>query len=155
MYGGHRHSGNLVRLVFLDDDARILFREWSKVAAESVASVRAAASHDPNNANLMALIGELTVRSEEFRKGWAKAEVRERTTGVLLLHHPAVGDLDLSYETLRPNGTPELMLKVYRAEKGSAMSEKLAMLGSLTADRSVETIRVAQPATESRTTPSP
>jgi hypothetical protein len=56
---------------------------------------------------------------------------------VLQLHHPVVGDLDLSYETLRPTGTPELMLKVYRAERGSAMSEKLAMLGSLTADRSV------------------
>jgi transcriptional regulator with XRE-family HTH domain len=155
MYGGHRHSDNLARLVFLDDDARTFFREWSKVASETVAGVRAVASHDPNNANLMALIGELTVRSEEFRKRWAKAEVREKTTGVLLLHHQAVGDLDLSYETLRPNGTPELMLKVYRAEKGSAMSEKLAMLGSLTADRSVETIRAAELATESDTTPSP
>jgi transcriptional regulator with XRE-family HTH domain len=136
-YAGHRHSDNLLRLLFLDDDARIFYREWGKVASASVAGVRAAASRDPNNSHLMALVGELTVRSEEFRKRWAKAEVREKTSGVLLLHHPVVGDLDLSYETLRPTGTPELMLKVYRAERGSAMSEKLAMLGSLTADRSM------------------
>jgi hypothetical protein len=42
--------------------------------------------------------GELTVRSEEFRSRGAKAEVWEKTSGVLLLKPPklATGDLDHS-----------------------------------------------------------
>jgi hypothetical protein len=97
-----------------------------------VAGLRAAASHDPGNADLLALVGELTVRSKEFSKLWAKAEVKEKTAGVTRLNHPIVGDLDLLYETLRPNGS-DLLVKIFRAEKGSETSEKLAMLGSLTA----------------------
>ncbi|MFD1046189.1 transcriptional regulator, partial [Kibdelosporangium lantanae] len=85
------------------------------------------------DSDLMALVGELTVRSEEFSKRWAKADVYVKTTGMSYLNHPLVGELDLRYETFRPNGLPDLHLKVYRAVKDSEMAEKLAMLGSLTA----------------------
>jgi ribosomal protein L11 len=134
LYAGHEHSDNLARLIFLDPDGRTFFRDWNKSASATVASIRAAASHDPGNSELLALVGELTVRSEEFSKRWAKAEVKEKTNGFVQLHHPVVGDLDLSYETLRPNGS-ELLLKVFRAEQGSEMSDKLAMLGSLAAEQ--------------------
>jgi transcriptional regulator with XRE-family HTH domain len=134
LYAGHQHSDNLARLVFLDPGGRTFFRDWKKVASATVASIRAAAAHNTDNSGLMALVGELTVRSPEFGKRWAKAEVREKTSGISTLHHPIVGDLDLHYETLRPNASAGLLLKVFRAEKGSAMSEKLAVLGSLTAE---------------------
>ncbi|TCO54924.1 helix-turn-helix transcriptional regulator [Actinocrispum wychmicini] len=133
IYGGHQHSDNLARLVFLDPAGRTFYRNWNNVAGTIVASIRAAASNPAVNAELMALVGELTVRSEEFSKRWAKAEVLEKTSGQSFLRHPIVGDLDLTYETFKPNGAPDLQLKIYRAEKGSEMSEKLTMLGSLTA----------------------
>ncbi|WP_373463990.1 MmyB family transcriptional regulator [Streptomyces canus] len=44
-------------------------------------------------------MGELSTRSEEFRRRWAAHNVRMHTTGVKLLHHPVVGDLDLPFET--------------------------------------------------------
>jgi transcriptional regulator with XRE-family HTH domain len=135
MYAGHQHSDNLARLVFLDPDGPTFFRNWSNVATVMVASIRNAASDAAANSELMALVGELTVRSEEFSKRWAKAEVLEKRSGETFLHHPIVGDLDLSYETFRPNGAPHLQLKIFRADKGSEMSEKLAMLGSLTASQ--------------------
>jgi hypothetical protein len=134
LYAGHQHSDNLARLVFLDPGGRAFFRDWTKVAFATVASIRAAAAHDTDNSDLMALVGELTVRSPEFGKRWAKAEVQEKTSGTVLMNHPIVGDLDLNYESLRPNGSAGLLLKIFRAEKGSAMSEKLAVLGSLTAE---------------------
>ncbi|HEX4222769.1 MAG TPA: helix-turn-helix transcriptional regulator [Pseudonocardiaceae bacterium] len=150
LYGGHRHSGNLAKLIFLDESGRTLFPDWKKVAAVSAAGMRATASHAPHDADLMALIGELTTRSPEFCTLWAKAEVKEKMAGVLRFDHPIVGQLDLHYETFRPGGMPELLLKIYRAAKGSDSAERLAMLGSLTADQTVETVREAEAAAEER-----
>ncbi|GAB3882238.1 helix-turn-helix transcriptional regulator [Kibdelosporangium lantanae] len=133
LFAGHRHSDNLARLVFLDEDGPTFYRNWPSVAGSMVASIRAAAMDATADSDLMALVGELTVRSEEFSKRWAKADVYVKTTGMSYLNHPLVGELDLRYETFRPNGLPDLHLKVYRAVKDSEMAEKLAMLGSLTA----------------------
>jgi hypothetical protein len=143
LYAGHEHSDNLARLVFLDPGGRTLFRDWKKVASATVASIRAAAAHNTDNSDLMALVGELTVRSPEFGKRWAKAEVQEKTSGTVYMNHPIVGELDLNYESLRPNGSAGLLLKVFRAEKASAMSEKLAVLGSLTAEPHPQAERTA------------
>jgi transcriptional regulator with XRE-family HTH domain len=135
LIAGHQHSDNLTRLVFLDPDAAVFYRDRPKVAAATVAAMRAAASHDPGDPELLALVGELTVRSREFCRLWAKAEVREKTSGELLVRHPVVGDLDLIFESLRPNTAPGLLLKVYRAAPHSvATRESLSMLGSLTAE---------------------
>ncbi|EPJ42612.1 hypothetical protein STAFG_0333 [Streptomyces afghaniensis 772] len=61
--------------------------------------LRAEAGRDLHDRRLMDLIGELSTRSEDFRQLWAAHNVRIHTTGVKLLHHPVVGDLDLPFET--------------------------------------------------------
>jgi transcriptional regulator with XRE-family HTH domain len=137
MYAGHRHSDNLARLLFVDEDGRTFFRDWTKVATASVAAIRASATLDPDDAELMALVGELSVRSAEFSRLWSKAEVREKTSDSFQIRHPQVGDLDLVFESLRPNGSPDLLLRIYRAEPASSTAEALAVLGSLTADQTV------------------
>lgn len=144
LFAGHRHSGNMARLIFLDADAKTYFREWDKVASSCVAGIRAAAGRAPDDRDLMALIGELTTRSDAFSGLWAKAEVRDRTSDTLRVHHPLVGDLDLVYETLRPNGNNDVLLKVYRPEPGSNSRETLGVLGSLTAGQ-YDGARIAGP----------
>lgn len=134
IYSGHEYSGNHARLVFLDQDRGVYFREWMKAASAIVASLRATATLDPNNAGLTSLVGELTTQSHDFARLWAKAEVIEKTSGTFLVNHPQVGDLDLIYETFRPNSAPHLMLKVLRPASGTDTADKLAMLGSLTAE---------------------
>ena len=47
------------------------------------------------------LIGELSTRSDEFRVRWAAHNVRIHATGVKLIHHPVVGDLELAFESFR------------------------------------------------------
>ncbi|WP_328852208.1 helix-turn-helix transcriptional regulator [Micromonospora globbae] len=143
LVAGHRHSDNLTRLTFLDPNAHSYLRDWEQVAAVCVAGLRAAASDDPNDPELTALVGELSVQSDDFRKRWAKAEVREKTSELILLHHALVGDLDLTYEILRPAANPDLMVKVFRAEPGSATAERLAVLGSLTAQEQVGPAQVS------------
>jgi transcriptional regulator with XRE-family HTH domain len=132
VYGGHQYTGNHARLVFLDPDRDVFFREWDKVASGTVAQLRAAATLDPDNAGLMSLVGELTARSPEFRRRWAKAEVRERTSSTFLVTHAEVGDLDLVYEAFRPNSNPNLLLTVHWPAAGSDTADKLAVLGSRT-----------------------
>jgi hypothetical protein len=40
-----------------------------------------------------ALVGELSIRSPEFRSWWSKHNVERRATGTKAYHHPFVGDL--------------------------------------------------------------
>jgi hypothetical protein len=134
VYGGHQYTSNHARLVFLDPDRDVFFREWDKVASGIVAQLRAAAILDPGNAGLTNLVGELTTQSPEFRRRWAKAEVRERTGRTFLVTHAEVGDLDLVYEAFRPNSNPNLLLTVLWPAAGSDTADKLAVLGSRTSE---------------------
>ena len=54
----------------------------------------------PTTAPLSDLVGELSTRSDAFRTWWAAHNVRYHQTGTKRLHHPVVGDLELSYEVM-------------------------------------------------------
>jgi anti-sigma factor RsiW len=71
-------DGNIVRHVFLDPAARTLYPEWSEVAGEIVAALRASAADTPDDPRLVTLVGELSVRSAEFRRMWARHDVRAK-----------------------------------------------------------------------------
>ena len=121
---------NLARFVFLDPHAGEFFREWDTVANDTVAMLRAEAGRDPHDRRLSDLIGELSTRSDEFRVRWAAHNVRIHTTGVKLLHHPIVGDLDLPFETFPlPDATSQGIL-AYTAEPDSPSQDALNMLAS-------------------------
>lgn len=132
LFAGGVHSDNIIKLVFLDPFGRTLFRDWDVVAAGAAAALRAAASYDPDDPVLKQLVGELSIRSAEFATLWSKAEVQEKTSGVIRLHRSDVGDLDLGYTTLRPTEAPGLLIKTYRAAPKTDTYDRLAMLGSLT-----------------------
>lgn len=58
---------NMARIVFLDPNSRDLFTEWECVAAEIVGTLRLFAGCFPDDPQLSALVGELSVKSDEFR----------------------------------------------------------------------------------------
>lgn len=82
---------NTTRFVFLDPHATTFFRDWDRVATDTVAILRAEAGRDPYDRRLSDLVGELSTRSEEFRVRWAAHDVRIHTSGIKLLHHPSSG----------------------------------------------------------------
>jgi transcriptional regulator with XRE-family HTH domain len=92
---------NMMRYFFLDEGARSLYPEWDAVAADSVAHLRLTTAEDPDDAELVELIGELSVHSEAFRRLWARHDVKAKTFGIKRFEHPQVGPLELRYETLR------------------------------------------------------
>ncbi|MFE7746940.1 helix-turn-helix transcriptional regulator [Nocardia sp. NPDC057455] len=130
---------NQVRMVFLDPEARDLYGDWPTIAADTVASLRATAGADLDDPRLTGLVGELSLKSEEFRQLWARHDVRVKTAGVKHFRNPMVGDLTLSYETFGVNGAPGQILIAYHAEPGSPSERSLALLGSLVAENAEAT----------------
>jgi len=124
---------NTARFAFLDPRGREYWRDWDGVTGDMVAVLRAEAARSPYDKGLTDLIGELSTRSEEFRQRWAAHDVMRHRTGTKLLHHPEVGDLDLTYETMELVTDTGLTLIVYGAEPGSPSEERLQLLANLTA----------------------
>ena len=121
---------NTARFVFLDLHATEFFRDYDKAANDTVALLRAEAGRDPYDRDLSDLIGQLSTRSEDFRRRWAAHNVRIHTSGVKLLHHPVVGDLDLPFESFPLPADPSQSLLTYTAEPGSPTQDALNLLAS-------------------------
>jgi transcriptional regulator with XRE-family HTH domain len=133
LHGGppaHGGDGNLVRHVFLDPLARELYPDWDEVAAETVASLRAAAGTDLDDPRLVRLVGELSLRSPGFTRLWSRHEVRAKTTGTKHLNSPSIGDIRLTWETLSVTSAPGQLLVAYFPEPGTAQQRRLAALAA-------------------------
>jgi hypothetical protein len=114
-----RRPRNTARFVSLDPHATEFFRDYDKAANDTVALLRAEAGRYPYDRDLPDLIGQLSTRSEQTRQRWAAHNVRIHTSGVKLLHHPVVGDLDLAFESFPLPADPSQSLLTYTAEPGS------------------------------------
>ncbi|MDI3421943.1 helix-turn-helix transcriptional regulator [Streptomyces luteolus] len=125
---------NIMRHIFLDPAAPDRYPGWPAVAAETVAYLRLDAGRHPGDRQLAELVGELSVKSEDFRRLWADHQVKEKTHGVKRVQHPVAGLLTLPYEGLTFPGDPDQLLVVYTPEPGSETAERLALLGSWTAN---------------------
>ena len=130
MYAEDARPANTARFVFLDRQAIDFFRDYDKAANDTVALLRAEAGRDPYDRDLSDLIGQLSTRSEDFRRRWAAHNVRIHTSGVKLLHHPVVGDVDLPFESFPLPADPTQSLLIYTAEPGSATQDALSLLAS-------------------------
>ncbi|WUJ73161.1 helix-turn-helix transcriptional regulator [Kribbella soli] len=124
---------NSARFCFLDPVATEYFVDYDKVANDCVAYLRAEAGRDPYDKDLSELVGELSTRSDDFRRRWAAHDVRYHRTGRKRLHHPLVGDLELDYEAFELAGDPDQRINVYTAPPDSASEEALKLLASWTA----------------------
>jgi transcriptional regulator with XRE-family HTH domain len=131
--GGVPGDGNIVRHVFLDPAARALYPDWSDVAAETVAALRASAADAPDDPRLVTLVGELSVKSAEFRTLWARHDVRGKAAGAKRLVSPAIGEVTVRWETFAVTSAPGQLLITYFAEPGSPSADALAALQELAA----------------------
>jgi transcriptional regulator with XRE-family HTH domain len=133
LFESREQPANSARFAFLDPAAVDFYRDWERVANDLVAHLRSEAGRNPYDRGLSDLVGELSTRSADFRTRWAAHNVRFHRTGAKRLHHPVVGDLDLTYETMELPADAGLNLTVYTAEAGSASQQALDLLASWTA----------------------
>ncbi|MGW6004544.1 helix-turn-helix transcriptional regulator [Oerskovia enterophila] len=131
---------NTARFQFLDPDAAREFwgDRYDRIAHDAVAILRAEAGKNPFDSALTALVGELSTRSEDFRRLWASHDVRLHRTGTKVFHHPVVGRLELDYEALELPADAGLQLNVYTAVPGSPSDDGLKLLASWAATRATE-----------------
>ncbi|RPF34027.1 helix-turn-helix transcriptional regulator [Streptomyces sp. TLI_185] len=123
---------NVVRHLFLDPDGRNVYPDWAAVAAQTVAHLRLNAGARPDDPGLRELVGELSLKSEDFRRLWADHQVKACMYGVKRVRHPVAGLLTLPYESLSLPSEPDQTIVAYTPEPGSETAERLALLGSWT-----------------------
>lgn len=121
---------NSARFAFLDPRSPGFYLDWDGVARDIVAVLRAEAGRDPSDRALSDLVGELSTRSETFRTLWAAHNVRQHDTGIKAVHHPLVGEVTFTYESMELVADPGLTMFVYTAEPGSKSEQALNLLGS-------------------------
>ncbi|MET9513437.1 helix-turn-helix transcriptional regulator [Streptomyces flavidovirens] len=129
---------NIARLLFLSDDFRSVYVDWELKACEVVSCLRLEAGCHPDDPLLSALVGELSVKNEVFRSLWAAHHVKDKGHGTKRLLHPLVGELTLSYETLRLPDDPEQCLVTFHAEPGSPSQDSLRLLANWGANVDME-----------------
>ncbi|WP_326493257.1 MmyB family transcriptional regulator [Kocuria sp. SL71] len=95
--GGGR--ANFARYHFLDPGSREFFVNWEGGAVATVALLRAKAGPAPYDMALRELIGELSTVSEQFSAYWGSHDILIRHEGRKGLQHPAVGELELTYQS--------------------------------------------------------
>ena len=125
-----RRPPNLARFIFLDGQSAQFYRDWDGIARQAVGSLRAEAGRAPDDRALTELVGELSLRSQNFRELWAAHDVVYYRSGAQPFHHPVVGDLDLDYDALEIPADPGQTIVAYTAEPGSAARDAFDILAS-------------------------
>ncbi|MDQ1041352.1 transcriptional regulator with XRE-family HTH domain [Streptomyces sp. V3I8] len=125
---------NLVRFTFLNPAARDFYPDWERVARSGLAALRAGSGGLMNDPRLTELVGELSLKSAEFRDLWARHDVRGKAHEAKTFSHDQVGELTLAYDSFTVDSAPDQQLIVYQAEPGSPSQQALALLGTVAAD---------------------
>lgn len=81
-----------------------------------------------DDADLAALVGEVTLKSSEFATMWAEHPVENCMSGQKTLLHPDVGSLELQFEVLTMPDDSGHRILTYVAESGSDSAASLARL---------------------------
>ncbi|MCV7215209.1 helix-turn-helix domain-containing protein [Mycobacterium crocinum] len=126
-----RRPANTARFVYLDPEAaKAFFVDYDHIASDVAAKLRMEAGRHPHDEGLIALVGELSTRSELFRQRWESQDVRLHRSGRKRMHHPVVGRLDLDVESLELPADPGLHLTVYTAPPDTSTADNMALLAS-------------------------
>jgi transcriptional regulator with XRE-family HTH domain len=130
-----RRPANTTRFVYLDPAAPEFFVDHDRIANDAAAMLRLEAGRNPHDKALIELVGELSTRSELFRRRWASHDVQFHRSGQKRLRHPVVGRLDLDYEGMELASSPGLHLNVYTAAAGTPTADALRLLASWAASQ--------------------
>ncbi|TWF78222.1 helix-turn-helix protein [Pseudonocardia hierapolitana] len=126
-----RRPANTTRFVYLNPEAaQEFFVDYDRIADDAAAMLRLEAGRNPHDKALIELVGELSTRSERFRRRWASQDVKFHPRGRKRLRHPVVGQLDLDSESMELSSAPGLQLYVYTAAAGTPTADALTLLAS-------------------------
>ena len=106
---------NLVRWMFLTDQAREVYRDWEPEARAMLGRFRLASARYPGDPGFDALIAELRRDSEHVRDWWPRHDVLAVSSGSKKLYHPRLGPVDYHHVVLQLADNPDQTLVTYSA----------------------------------------
>ncbi|MFD5748030.1 helix-turn-helix domain-containing protein [Streptomyces sp. NPDC127033] len=119
---------NMAKLVFLDVHTRDLYTDWPAKARAVVGNLHLAAGRYPEDPLLAGLVGELSMRSPEFAAMWADHRILACDVADYEMHHPMVGILTVTQQTLQsPQGNGPAVV-IATATPGSSSATALSLL---------------------------
>lgn len=121
---------NYIWLLFTDPMMKSVHAEWEKTARSCVAMLRKEAGRNPQDQRMAQLIGELSMRDEDFRRWWGDHRVASLGRGSKVLRHPVAGELTLDWDALACATDPDQQLVVWTAEPGTPSHDGLRILAS-------------------------
>lgn len=151
MYRDSARPANHSRFIFLDPRSHEFYPDWQRAADVNVQILRRDAGRSPFDKELSGLIGELCVRSDEFRTLWGAHDVRRHYSGAKQFRHPVVGLLEMTYHVMDLEDDPGHTLTVYTPTPGSSSEEGLRLLASWAATERIADI-ARDPASRPRVT---
>jgi len=92
--------------------------------------LRIEAGRNPYDRALTDLVGELSTRSEPFRRWWATHNARLHTSATKLMHHLVVGDIEVTGEAPAVIANEGLTIIAYTVEPAIKSSQALRLLAS-------------------------
>lgn len=122
---------NMSRMVFLDRHKRELYTDWRRKARAVVGNLRIAVGRYPDDRDLAALIGELTMKSPDFVAMWGDHRITPCDAAAYDVHHPVVGAVTVTQQTLAIARSPGQSLIVVTTAAGSPSEQALALLRTL------------------------
>ncbi|MFE5091916.1 helix-turn-helix transcriptional regulator [Streptomyces sp. NPDC056638] len=131
LYRDFAQHDNVLRMLFLDPAAKTFYRSPERARRRAVADLQQTAASTPEDPRILELVGELSVRSGEFRTLWAREYTRVLPYEIKQVFHSVVGELELRHEALNIRSVPGQQLVVLQAEPGSSTADGLALLGSV------------------------
>ncbi|NUK33249.1 helix-turn-helix domain-containing protein [Streptomyces lunaelactis] len=131
LYRDFARHDNVLRMLFLDPAAKSFYKNAERAKHRAVADLQRTAASTPEDPRILELVGELSVRSGEFRSLWAREYSRVPPYDVKQMYHSGVGDLELRHEALNIRSAPGQQLVILQAEPGSPSADGLALLGSI------------------------
>jgi transcriptional regulator with XRE-family HTH domain len=103
---------NFVHAVFLDPSARELYDDIEGRQAAAAAALRAFAGPNVDDPELTELVGELSVKSPDFRRLWSRHDVKPIHGAMppIRMRHPQLGPIELNHQKLEiPNTGGQLL----------------------------------------------
>ncbi|MGW2344937.1 helix-turn-helix domain-containing protein [Streptomyces sp. NPDC001661] len=122
---------NYIWLLFTDPKMKSVHAEWEKTARSCVAMLRKEVGRNPQDQRMAQLIGELSMRDEDFRRWWGDHHrVASLGRGSKVIQHPVADELTLDWDALACATDPDQQLVVWTAEPGTPSHDGLRILAS-------------------------
>lgn len=121
---------NYIDIIFTLPAMRELHENWSAVARTCVGILRREATQNPDEPELAALVGRLSIADPDFRRWWAEHRIDEQDFGSKVFNHPRAGRMRLDWDSFTYAGATRQQLILWSAIAGSEDAWRLQSIAS-------------------------